>query len=300
MGTPEFAVPSLKKLIEKYKVIAVFTAPDRPAGRGKEIKKSPVKIWAEAKEISVFQPDNIKKTEWVEKIQELKPDLIVVAAYGYIIPQTILDIPKYGCINVHASLLPKYRGASPIHFALLNDESTTGISIMKMDAGMDTGPILAQLAIPINPLDNLPTLHDKLAQTGGSFLIETLEKYLAGKIKAKKQDEQLATYTKILKKDDGRINWKQPSKKILNTIRAFYPWPGAFTSWGGLVLKIISAEPSAINLRPGEVKLQDQLLLIGTGDEAIRIERLQLAGKKPVTAHDFIQGHREIEGTVLQ
>lgn len=299
MGTPDFAVPTLKNLIENYQVIAVFTAPDRPAGRGMEIKKSPIKVLAEANNIDLYQPDKIKKSEWVEKITELKPDLIVVAAYGQIISQAILDIPKYGCINVHASLLPKYRGASPIHYALLNGDRETGITIMKMDAGMDTGDILSKITVEINPLDNLPTLHDKLAQAGAVLLIKTLPQYLSGELKTVPQDNDLATYTKILKKTDGIIDWNSSTDDILNKIRAFYPWPGTITNWDKQMLKIIAADKGEISIPAGEVKIIDGELLIGTKDQTIRVARLQLAGKKPVTAHDFIQGYGSINGAVL-
>ncbi|MFA4930978.1 MAG: methionyl-tRNA formyltransferase [Patescibacteria group bacterium] len=300
MGTPEFAVHSLQALIDdKYDIIAVFTAPDRKKGRGQQISFSPVKQAALDNNIPVMQPVRIKKTEWVEKIKELQPDIIIVAAFGQIIPQSILDIPTYGCVNVHASLLPKYRGAAPIHYALRNGDKETGITIMKMEAGLDTGDIITNDKLQITNNDNLETLHDKLAVMGANLLIKTLPDYIGGKIQPIKQDESRATVTERLKKEDGRIDWHKSGPEIVNMVRAFNPWPGTFTQWEGKYLKIIAAESSDEKLSPGEVKIDDDQIYIGTADFAVKIIKLQLAGKKTVTASEFSRSGQMRDGHYL-
>jgi methionyl-tRNA formyltransferase len=297
MGTPEFAVASLQALLAANCCVkAVFTAPDRPAGRGQQTKQSAVKELALASGLAIYQPVKIRATKWLEAIKEMQPDVIVVAAYGQIIPQSILDIPQHGCINVHASLLPKYRGASPIHFALLEGATKTGVTIMKMDAGIDTGPILSQREIPIKPADNLESLHDALAKLGADLLVETLPKYLSDELKPRPQDESQASYTKILQKKDGQINWQQPAENILNMIRAFNPWPGTFTQWEERCLKIMAAELSDQKLTPGEVKIIKNKLYIGTHDQALMITKLQQAGKNCLLASEFVKGCPMIDG----
>lgn len=299
MGTPDFAVPAVQKLIENYNVIAVFTAPDRPSGRGRQIKLSPIKELALKNNIPIFQPVRIKHQKWIDIIKRLSPDLAIVAAFGQIIPQSILDIPPHGFINIHASLLPRHRGASPIHYSLLSGDSETGITIMQMDAGMDTGAILSQESIDINLSDNLTTLHDKLSTLGADLLLKTLPGFLAGQIKPQSQDNSKATYTKILTKQDGQIDWSKNDQEILNQIRAFNPWPGAFSYLGDQIFKIIQAQSSAQKLPSGKIIFQENMIYIGTSTQAIQVDTLQLAGGKPLSSRDFISGHQQINGALL-
>ena len=297
MGTPEFAVCSLQALLDNdYQVLAVFTTPDRKKGRGQAMAISPVKELALKHRIQLFQPEFINKEEWIGVIEEINPDLIVVAAYGQIISKAILDIPKYGCINVHASLLPKYRGASPIHFALLNGETETGVTIMKLDEGMDTGEIIHSAKIKILKHDNLETLHDKLAVAGADLLVKTLPGFLKGKFKPYPQDDDLATYSKILTKKDGRINWEKSSDKILNMIRAYNPWPGTFTNWEGKCLKILAAEISEREFDPGKIVIEGSKFYIGTADKAISVTKLQMEGRRCLLAEEFVRGCNMIDG----
>lgn len=298
MGTPQFAVDTLSGLIDsdEFDVVGVFTAPDRPAGRGRELKSSVIKKLAVYEKIDVFQPEKIRQTEWIKKIKELQPDVIVVAAYGQIIPQSILDIPKYDCINVHASLLPKYRGASPIHMALYNGEKETGVTIMKMDAGMDTGSIIESQKLSIKNDDNLSSLHDKLSIMGAELLIKCLPKFIAGEIKPVPQNDEEATYTQILKKKDGKINWSRTSQEIVNMIRGFNPWPGTFTEWEGKCLKILSAQISERDIEPGKVTYHDNHIYVGTKDGAIEVLQLQLEGRNCLIAPEFIKGCSMLDG----
>jgi len=302
MGTPQFAVDSLSGLIDsdQFDVLAVFTAPDRPAGRGQEMQASAVKKLAVYEKLPVFQPEKIKDQEWVEKITELQPDAIVVVAYGQIIPQSILDIPKYGCINVHASLLPKYRGASPIHMAITNGEKETGVTIMQMDAGMDTGAKIKAQKTKIKSEDNLESMHDKLSIMGADLLIDCLPKYIAGEIKPVPQDNNEASYTQILKKKDGKIDWNQASEEVVNMIRGFNPWPGTFTEWEGKCLKILAAQASHKDLAPGQVAYEDNHIFIGTKDGAIEVLQLQLEGRNCLIAPEFIKGCSMLDGYYCQ
>ncbi|HPH78631.1 MAG TPA: methionyl-tRNA formyltransferase [bacterium] len=301
MGTPEFAVESMMALLDdSYNIVGVFTSPDRPAGRGKQIKMSAVKELALAYHTLTFQPEKINQPEWIDKIKELNPDIIVVAAYGQIISQKILDIPKFGCINVHASLLPKYRGASPTHFALLNGEKETGVTIMKMDDKMDTGPILKQMTIAIEHDDNLITLHDKLAIAGSELLLQALPPYLNGDLKPQEQEESQATYTKILKKIDGRINWQNSAVDITNQIKAYCPWPGTFTEWNGRCVKIIQVAISDKQIEPGKFEIQNDRLYVGSQTQALEIIKLQMEGRRCLLAAEFIKGCSMIDGYYCQ
>src|SRR5277367_5405610 len=229
MGTAELSCASLEKLAGTFSVIAVVTQPDKPKGREMKLQFSSVKILAEKLKLLVLQPAKARDEKFISELRELKPDLIVVVAYGQILPQSILDLPKFGCVNVHTSLLPKYRGASPIQSAILNGETETGVTIMKMDAGLDTGEIISQARTPILPEDNSQTLHDRLAQVGADLLAETIPDYDAGKIPPKPQPAEGASYAAKIKKEDGKIDWNELAEKILNRLRAFTPWPGAFT-----------------------------------------------------------------------
>src|SRR5665213_1923194 len=229
MGTAELSCASLEKLAGKFSVIAVVTQPDKPRGRELKLQFSPVKILAEKLKLPVVQPVKARDEKFISELRELQPDLIIVVAYGQILPQAILDLPRFGCVNVHTSLLPKYRGASPIQSAILNGEMETGVTIMEMDAGLDTGAIISQARTPILPADNSQTLHDRLAQLGAKLLVETIPDYVAGKILPKPQSAEGASYAAKIKKEDGKVEWNDPAEKILNRLRAFTPWPGAFT-----------------------------------------------------------------------
>jgi methionyl-tRNA formyltransferase len=300
MGTPDFAVPTLQTLAASEHVVAVFTQPDRPAGRGRQVEALPVKREAVARGIPVIQPRSFRKqSEVIEELRALKPDVIVVAAYGLILPPAVLDIPAHGCLNVHASLLPKYRGASPIPFAMLNGERETGITIMLMDAGMDTGPILTQQSIAIAPDDDAERLERKLSLLGATLLGETLPRWIAGDITPQAQDAVLATYTRLITKQDGQIHWAEPGEHIVRMIRAYAPWPGAYTTWRGQPLRIIEAHASAQPGVPGTVSVRDNQMLIGTGYGSIQVERLQLAGKRAMNADEFLRGQRNFDGAQL-
>src|SRR5258708_34683608 len=283
MGTPDFSVPPLRALLAEpnLDVIGVVTQPDRPAGRGNTIQRSRVKQAGLAATIPVIQPQKLREPAAFEQLQAWQPDLIVVAAFGQILRQQVLDLPRYGCINVHASLLPRWRGAAPIQAAIRAGDAQTGITIMKMDAGLDTGPILSQRAEPILSTDTGSTLHDKLAELGGPLLIETLDSYLRGEIAPQPQDENAQTYAPMLKKEEGAIDWIQPAEAIERQVLAFDPWPGTYTLWNGQTLKILAgAVVSGQDAAPGLVmRLPDSTVAIGTGRGLYVPDRVQLAGR---------------------
>ncbi len=284
IGTGQFAVPTLENLIKnKYNIIKVITAPDKPAGRKQELTASPVKETALRYKLPLSQPEKIIEAE--SETSMAKPDLIVLAAYGKIIPQDILDIPRFGCLNLHPSLLPRYRGPSPIQTAILNGDKKTGLTIMLMDEKIDHGPIIAQKELEIMTDDDSQILEKKLAQLAASFLIEILPDYLQGEIEPRPQDESQASYTKILTKRDGQINWQQSAKQIARQVRAFYLWPGAWTEFNGLRVKILKAKA---------VK-QEQAATLPTGQGFLFLEMVQPAGKKPMTGQDFFRGHPNVE-----
>jgi methionyl-tRNA formyltransferase len=299
MGTPDFAVPTLRRLIETHHVIGVVTQPDRPAGRGGKIQMSPVKLTALNAGIPVFQPEKLRRVEAIDELRQWQAELYVVAAFGQILPQAVLDIPRYGSINVHASLLPRWRGAAPIQAAIRAGDSETGITIMKMDAGLDTGPILSQRAIPIAADETGQSLHDKLAQLGGDLLIETLPGYVSGAIHPIPQDEALATFAPRIDKDDGRIDWTQSAAQIERTVRAFTPWPGTFTNWNGQLLKILAGRDMEGSAPVGAVIERNGMIAVGTGDGLFRLERVQLEGRKPTDIDDFVRGYPDFVGSQL-
>ncbi len=306
MGTPAFAVPALERLIadERFEVVAVVTQPDRPAGRGRrEPLPSPVKQVALAHQIPVLQPRRLRNNpEAIAALQALQPDVIVVVAYGLILPKAVLEIPPYGCINVHASLLPKYRGADPIAPAILHGDSETGVTIMLMDEEMDHGPILAQRSIPIRPEDTRQSLAERLAEAGAELLLQTLPRWIAGEIEPQPQDHAAATYVRLLKKEDGEIDWHQPADYIARMIRAYDPWPGAYTYFKGRLLKILRARATDQQPtigQPGEVIDTEDGLGVITGDGVLLLEKVQLAGKKAMDASEFARGQRDFVGSVL-
>jgi methionyl-tRNA formyltransferase len=301
MGTPDFAVPVLNYLIKSTKLLAVVTQPDKKAGRKQKIAQSPIKQLALANKIKVLQPAKVRdNAEFIQQIKQLQPDLIVVVAYGFILPKEILDIPKYGIINIHASLLPKYRGASPIQSAILNGDQETGVTLMLIDEQMDHGPFLGQKSLSIDN-DSYKTLHDKLAKLGTELLVEILPKYIAGQIKPVVQDDSLATYCYILTKADGKIDWTKSAQEIERQVRAFTPWPGTWTTWQGKNLKILAASLSLDNVKAevGEVIKVDDGLAVQCGQGLLQITELQIEGKKVMNAKEFLNGYSQIIGTKL-
>ncbi|MDK2848364.1 MAG: methionyl-tRNA formyltransferase [Desulfuromonadales bacterium] len=293
MGTPDFALPTLQGLIEAgVNLRGVFTQPDRPRGRGKVLTPPPVKKLALAHDLPVFQPEKLRNPATVEQIRELRPDLIVVVAYGQILPKSVLDIPQYGCINVHASLLPRYRGAAPIHKAVIDGEQVTGVTTMLMDAGLDTGDILVRRATEIGSEETAGELHDRLALLGREAMEETLRRLCDGTLKAESQDDAKSCYAPMMKKEDGLIDWSRPAAEIHNQVRGLSPWPGAFTYWNGQLLKIgrTQAEKGA-DAVPGTVVSADiEGVCIACGRGVLRVCELQLAGKKKLPAGDFLRG----------
>lgn len=299
MGTPDFAVSALKTLIEHHEVIGVVTQPDRPAGRGGKVRMSPIKEVALEHDIPVFQPEKIRKAEAIEELKQWTPDVYVVAAFGQILPQKVLDIPPYGSINIHASLLPRWRGAAPIHAAIRAGDSETGVTIMLMDAGLDTGPMLKKRAIPIAADETGQSLHDKLAQLGGELLLETLPNYLSGELKPQAQPEDGVTYSPQIKKEEGQIDWSQDAASIERLVRAFTPWPGTFTYWNDKQLKIHAGENGEGNLQSGQIAEIDGRVAIGTGDGVYFPLEVQLAGKKRVDISSFVNGYSDFIGSTL-
>jgi methionyl-tRNA formyltransferase len=304
MGTPEFAVPSLARLIEDgHEIAAVFTQPDKPAGRGKHLQAPPVKMFALERGIVVHQPAKIKTNEEVRAtFERVAPDACIVAAYGKILPQWMLDIPRLGCINVHASLLPKYRGAAPINWAIANGERETGVTIMQMDAGMDTGPMLAKRTIEIGEDETAPQLSARLAVLGADLLSETLPRIERGEIEPVPQDNEDATYAPMLKREDGLIDWQADAKQIANRVRAFQPWPGAYTFFRGARLIIWRAKDvketgtisDAQETKPATILSADKsgFVIACAHRSALHIVEVQIEGKRRTTARDFLNGAR--------
>jgi methionyl-tRNA formyltransferase len=305
MGTPEFAVPSLQALLDgQNAVVGVVTQPDQPSGRGMILHAPPVKKLAEAYHIPVFQPAKLRTPEALERLQAWQPDLIVVAAYGKMLPNTVLTLPPLGCINVHASLLPKYRGAAPIQWAIAEGEKETGVTIMRISERMDTGDILLQKAIPIEADDTGGSLHDKLSTLGAEALRETLRLLKQGQLLARSQNEADATYAPIIKKEDGRIDWRLSAVAIERRIRAFNPWPSAYTTFGGKFLKIfkahLEAQPLCTQVTPGTVtEVSPVHLLVATGDGQLSLLEVQLEGKRRMPIEEFLRGHVVQQGALL-
>jgi methionyl-tRNA formyltransferase len=302
-GTPSFALPTLRSLLEgPDQVAAVVTQPDREKGRGRKVIISPVKELTLQHGLIPLQPERVKEEAFQEALRGLQPDLIVVVAYGQILPKSILDIPKYGGVNVHASLLPKYRGAAPIAWAILNGEKVTGVTIMVMDEGMDTGDILLQTEIPIGDEETCESLHDRLASSGARWLLETLEKMKAGNIRPIPQDHSKATYAPPLKKEDGHIDWKKESRQIDRHIRAFNPWPGAFTKLDDRLLKIYKGEirEKASTGKAGAVVwVGSDFIEVETGKDSFLIQEVQSEGRRRMTIREFLSGHPIPVGTIF-
>lgn len=297
MGTPRFAVPPLEALIEAgHEIAAVVTRTDKPAGRGKILTAPPVKETAVRAGLPVQQPKRVRDPEFIESLRRLAPDAVVVAAYGQILPKEILVLPKFGCINIHASLLPKYRGAAPINWAIIRRESETGITIMRMDEGMDTGDILLQERMPIDRRDTAGTLTEKMSRLGAALIARTLPLIEQGKLRPVRQNSAEATTAPILKKEEGLIDWSLPAAEIEARVRGFSPWPGAYTFLDGVLIKILEASATAGQGTTGVLVSREERLEVGTGRGLLRVLTIQPAGKKPMTDRDFLRGHRTIAG----
>ncbi len=300
-GTPRFAVPTLETLAAGHRVHLVVTQPDRPQGRGLGVVASPVKESALQLNLPITQPDRIKTNEdFRAQLTALHPDAIIVVGYGRIIPQWMLDLPPLGNLNLHASLLPKYRGAAPIQWAVANGETVTGVTTMRIDAGLDTGGILLQQQIPITPDATAETIAPSLAAIGADLMVETLRRLQAADIQSRPQDNAQASLAPILKKEDGRIDFSRPAGEIFNRLRGFQPWPGAYTSFRGKNLQILNAQPTGEAFEPGVLNIQQDRLLVGCGhNSSLELLELQLEGKKRTTARDFLHGYRPHAGEKL-
>ena len=303
MGTPEFALATLEGLMTAgVNLVGVYTQPDRPKGRGKKLAASPVKQLALEYNIPVFQPLKLREPLVVEELQSLRPDLIVVSAYGQILPKAVLAIPRYHCINVHASLLPKYRGAAPINKAIVDGETETGVTTMLMDVGLDTGDMLVKRSLTIGPNETAGQLHERLALLSREALSETLRQLCAGTLVAEKQNDELSCYAPMMKKEEGLIDWKQTAINIHNQVRGLDPWPGTYTYLAGEVLKIAATTvDAALSGEPGTILSTDESgVRVACGDGALVVGELQLPGKKRLTAADFLRGCDLPPGTCLK
>ena len=295
MGTPEFAVPTLEALIQEHEVIGVYTQPDKPKGRGKAMAFPPVKEKALEHNIPVYQPAKVRVPEVVAEIEAMNPDAIVVVAFGQILPESILNIPKYGCINVHASLLPKYRGAAPIQWAIIDGEEVTGVTTMQMDEGLDTGDMLLKTIIPIEKKETGGSLFDKLAEAGAKLCVETLDGLALKTIVPEKQGETPTAYAKQIKKELGDIDWTKKGIEIERLIRGLTPWPSAYSNWNGKVMKIWDAEIVEGNTEdvPGTiVSVEKDAFYVQTGDGLLKVCELQIPGKKRMDAGAFLRGYQ--------
>ena len=292
MGTPAFAVPTLDVLLQAgLNLVGVYTQPDRPKGRGQALAAPPVKEMALRHGIPVFQPQKLRAPEVVEELRALAPDLIVVVAFGQILPRSVLEIPRYGCINVHASLLPKYRGAAPINQAIIDGEIETGITTMLMDVGLDTGPMLLKRALNIGPEETAGELHDRLCTLGGETMAATLQLLLRGELHPQVQDDSQTCYAAMLKKEDGRIDWSQSAQQIHDRIRGLAPWPGTYTELNGEPLKLFLTRVEAGEGEPGTIlPPAADAVRIACGNGVLAVRELQLPGKKRLAAADFLRG----------
>ncbi len=306
-GTPELSVPFLEALSldPDVETSLVVTQPDKPAGRKKNLVASPIKQKAEALEIECFQPSSLRSKKNIEKLRSVHADVFVVVAYGKIIPRSALELPPHGCVNVHPSLLPKYRGPSPLNAPIANGDRETGISIIVLDEGMDTGSMLGAKTIPLDPRETLETLTKKVMQTGPAFLLDTLKRYVAGKISPEPQNHVKATYTKLLTREDGHIDWHASVERIDRLIRAYEPWPGTWTLWNRsrkeLRLKILSAHPSHERAASpaGVVAIKNDRILVACADESLEIDALQPESGQPMSAETFLRGYSDVKGAVL-
>lgn len=303
IGTPDFGIPAFRALMqdEQFDIVAVITNLDAPVGRKQILTPPPIKIEAEKHKIPVFQPKKISDLQ--STIKNLKSEIIIVIAYAQLIPEKILNLPKYGCINVHGSLLPRYRGAAVIQAPILNGDERTGVTIMKMDKGLDTGPILAQAEIKIAPNETGDSLYDKLSQLGADILLNTLKKYIAGKIKPKPQDEIKTSYVNQIKKKHGLIDWSKPAVEIERFVRAMASWPSAWTWLQNKRLKITATQQQSLAInsyKPGKTFIYNSGLAVQCGKDALIIKKLQLEGKKEITSDEFLRGQKDFVGSILK
>ena len=303
MGTPQFAVPGLKALHQDgHEIALVVTQPDRPRGRGRKITPSPVKQTSQNLKLPIIQPTSIKKSDFIDQVNALRPDFQVVIAYGKILPEKVLALPRFGTINIHASLLPKLRGAAPIHWAVINGDTETGVCSMLMDKGMDTGDVLLTAKESIKPDDTTGTLHDRLSVKGATVLLDTLKAYAENSVRPVPQNHDLATYAPLLSKDDGLINWNKPAKSLVCFVRGMTPWPGAYTFWGDKRLKIFKCTPQPLEITdsPGTVLtgFPDELR-VATGEGLLAIHEIQGASGKRMTVKEFLQGHPIPPGAIF-
>lgn len=306
MGTPDFAIPPLQMLVDgEYDIIGVYTQEDKPSGRRRTAVPSPVKKFALDHDLPIFQPSSLKSTDEVSRLTELRPDIVVVAAFGQILTQSILNIPTHGCLNIHPSLLPKHRGPSPVANSILCGDEIGGVTLMLMDKGMDTGPIIAQQNVTIAPEETTGSLTQMLAQLGAQLLVEKLSEWVNGRITPEPQDNNRATYSQLISKEMGNLQWQTPASELSRMVRAFQPWPSCYTTWRRMHLKIIEASPisthpmgkigQVLNLRQSETFVAG----VQTSDGVLEISKVQPAGKRVMTMQEFIRGQKEFLGTVL-
>ncbi len=293
MGSPEFALPALRALAEHYQVVGVVTQPDRPAGRGQRLTPPPVKVLAEQLGLPVFQPQRLREPQAVEQLRRWNPDLIVVAAYGQILRPEVLNLPPWGCLNIHASLLPRWRGASPIQYAILHGDAESGVTIMKMDEGLDTGPILSQRSLPLASDETDESLSQKLAALGATLLLETLPHYLRGELVPRPQPQEGVTYAPLLKKEDGLLDFSKPAQELERRVRAFYSWPGAWFLWEDRPLKVLRARVvEGEQGTPGARYRWQGWPAMGTAQGLLILEEVQPSGKRPMSGKAFLAGAR--------
>ncbi len=306
MGTPDFSLPALRRLINsQYDVVAVYTQPDKPSGRGRLPGMPAAKVLAQEHGIAIFQPETLRNPLEIERLASLAPDAVIVVAFGQILPQELLDIPAFGCLNIHPSLLPRHRGSSPVASAILAGEAETGVTIMLLDAGMDTGPILSQLRVPIKSDDTTGSLEVKLAEIGADLLMKTLPQWFEHKPAPQRQLDSEASYTSRISRKDGELKWQLPAEVLELHVRAFYPWPGGYTRWQGKILKVVKAVslPSMGQVEPGMVMeltgVADVPAGVGTGEGILGLVMVQLEGKKAMPMADFLRGQKGFIGQKL-
>jgi len=292
MGSPDFALPSLRGLAQNYDVVGVVTQPDRASGRGRELKSPRVKLIAQERKIPIIQPERLRAPEAMEQLRAWNPDLIVIAAFGQILRKDVLDLPRSGCINVHASLLPRWRGAAPINAAILHGDEETGVTIMKMDVGLDTGPMLTQRSIRLTREDTAGSVTESLSHLGADLLIETLPDYLSGKLEPIPQPEEGMTYAPMLKKEEGRLDFTRPAEELERRVRAFNPWPGAFMEFDHTLLKVHSAHVARGAASVGQRLVYQDQPAVGAGGGLLILDEVQPAGRKSMSGRSFLAGAR--------
>ncbi len=305
MGTPEFSIPTLSGLVQsEYEIAAVYTQPDRPAGRSRGMACPPVKAFAQNVSLPVFQPQSLRNKYEVQQLANHAPDLLVVVAFGLILPSDVLKIPKFGCLNIHPSLLPRYRGPSPVTSAILAGDEETGVTIMLMNEGIDSGPILAQQSVTIDPQDTAGSLQDRLSTVGADLLLRTLPEWIEQKLVPVRQNNERASYTQTIRKQDGRLDWQLSAVELDRRVRAYYPWPGCHTYWRGKILKVLKAVPLPASkpVEPGlVVELSDDVASVGVGTSngILGLLTIQFEGKRALAAQDFLRGQAQFIGQML-